>query len=153
MLAIALLLQTEVLHFFAWRNAEISAVLATVVWYALHTDVRRAAVFGLIAGVCEDVLATHTGAAFTISTTITATLAGMLASRFFADSLPLLLGIMFVATLVRNATFWIILSLQGYPSGYAPLHVHQTLKEAVMNGCVLLVVQLLLRWRAAAAQR
>jgi len=152
-LAVALLLQTEVLHFFAFRHAEISAVLVVVIWYALHADLRRAALFGLIAGACEDVLATQTGAAFTISTTVTAALAGTLSSRFFSDSIPLGFAIMFGATVVRDAFFWTVLALQGYPGGYARMHVHESLWQALLNALVLGCLQLIARRRAQLAER
>ncbi len=142
----ALLAQIEVLHFFRFRNAEISLVLIVVVWYAVRVDIRRAAAYGLIAGLFEDVLATQTGAAWTISTTATAILAGMLSRGFFADSIPLIAVIVAVATLIRNLLFWIVMALEGYPAGHAAQHLHQTLWQAALNALFVSVVLWLVRY-------
>ncbi|HEY8314040.1 MAG TPA: rod shape-determining protein MreD [Candidatus Baltobacteraceae bacterium] len=146
-LALALLAQVELLHFARFRGAEVSLVLVVVVWYAIRVDARRAAVYGLIAGLCEDVLATQTGAAWTISTTITAILAGMLSRGFFADSTPLVAGITFIATLIRSLFFWIVMAIEGYPAGYAAIHFHQALWQALLNAALVVVLTLAIRYR------
>ncbi len=135
-LAIALLLQTQVMHYAAFRNAQPSLVLVVVVWYALHAGMRRAAAFGLIAGLCEDALATQTGGAWTISTTLTALFAAALSRWFFADSIAVMGGVAFAATLLRRMVFWIVMALEGYPAGYARLHFHQALWTALLNGAL-----------------
>ncbi|MEO6912705.1 MAG: hypothetical protein ABI182_01615, partial [Candidatus Baltobacteraceae bacterium] len=67
-LLVALLAQISVLHFLTLRDAEVSPVLIVVVWYATTSDMRRAALYGLIAGLCEDILSTGTGGGWTIAT-------------------------------------------------------------------------------------
>ena len=123
----------EVLHYLNVRGGQISIVLVVVVWYALHADLRRAAAFGLIAGLCEDALGTQTGAAWTISTTLTALFANLLSRWFFADSIPVMAGAVFGATLLRQMLFWIVMALQGYPAGYAGVHFHQALWASLLN--------------------
>ncbi len=145
-LLLALLAQIEVLHFFRFRDVEISLVLVAVVWYSVRVDIRRAAAYGLIAGILEDVLATQTGAAWTISTTATAILAGMLSRGFFADSIPLLAVIVAVATLIRDLLFWIVMALEGYPAGHATQHLHQTLWQALLNAVFASVVLSIVRY-------
>lgn len=150
----ALLVQTELLHYVVFRNAEISAVLCVVVWYAIRVDTLRAAIFGLVAGLCEDVVATQTGGAWTISTTATAILAGMLSRGFFADSVPLVAFIVAVATLIRSMLFWIVMALERtYPPGYAVLHFHQALWQALLNAVFMVAVMLALRYRESVALR
>ncbi len=139
------------MHYAAWRHAEPSLVLISVVWYALRTDARRAVLYGLIAGACEDMLGggltgAGTGGGWTIATTATALLVSSLSQRFFADSIPVVAAAVAVATLLRRLIFWIIMSLEGYPKGYASAHVHQALWEALMN--VVLVTALMLAARA-----
>jgi rod shape-determining protein MreD len=141
-LAIAFAAQVTFMHWFTFRGAVPSAVLVVVVWYAIRVDALRASLFGLVAGMCEDILATGTGAAWTISTTVTALLAGMLSRNFFADSLPIGAGIAALATLIRNAIFWMVMSLEGYPPGLASLHAHQTMWQAVLNSILMLVLML-----------
>lgn len=152
-LAIALLLQMEVLHYFNVRGAQPSIVLIIVVWYALHADLRSAAFFGLIAGLCEDVLSAQTGAAWTIATTLTAALAGSLSRWFFADSIPVVALVVFLATLVRQLVFWIVMALEGYPPGYARLHFHGAVWEALLNAAFVIAALLAARYREQRATR
>jgi rod shape-determining protein MreD len=133
-LAIALFSQVEVLHFFSLRGAELSVVLVVVVWYALHSDMRGAAIFGLVAGACEDALSAQTGAAWTVSTTLTAIFSNYLTRWFFADSPASVAFVVIVATLGRRVIFWTVMALEGYPAGYAGIHLHQTVWEAAFNG-------------------
>ncbi len=144
------------MHYLMWRHAEPSLVLVAVVWYALRTDARRAALFGLIAGVCEDLLGgaltgSGTGGAWTIATPATALLASSLSQRFFADSIPVVAAAVAIATLFRRLLFWIIMSLEGYPKGYAQLHFHEALWEALFN--VVLIVALMLAARVVESRR
>ncbi len=149
-MAIALLAQIELMHFLTWRHAEPSLVLVAVVWYALRTDLRRAVVFGLIAGACEDILDgaltdAATGGGWTIATTGTALLVGSLSQGFFADSIPVLTAAVAIGTLVRRLIFWSVLSLEGYPRGYAGIHAHQAIWEALMNAAIAATLMLVLR--------
>jgi rod shape-determining protein MreD len=144
-LAVALIAQSTVLHSFAIRDVVPSVVLVVVVWYAIRVDAPRAALFGLAAGLCEDVLAPHSGGAWTISTTLVAVLAGMLSRGFFADSLPLVCTIVAVATLVRSLLFWTVMGFEGYPPGLGALHFHQALLQAAMNAAVMLAAMLVVR--------
>src|SRR5947209_4525696 len=98
-LGLALLAQSTIVHYVSIRGVVPSLVLVVVVWYAIRADARRAAIFGLIAGACEDALGGSTGAAWTISTTLTAATTSMLSRGFFADSTPLVSAITAVATL------------------------------------------------------
>lgn len=152
-LAAALLAQVELFHYFRFRNAEISGVLLVVAWYAVHVDVRRAALFGLIAGICEDALSAQTGAAWTISTTATAVVAALLSRGFFADSIPLVAAIVVLATLLRDVIFWSTMALEGAPSGLGGWHLHQTLWQAALNALFVALIMLALRWKEALASR
>ncbi len=148
-LALALFAQIELLAGAAIHGAELSTVLVTVVWFAVRVDLRSAALFGLIAGACEDIFSAQTGAAWTLSTTLTAAAASVLSRGFFADSVPLLAVLVLFCTLLRRLIFWVIMALQGYPAGYAGLHFHQALWEAALNAAFTVVAFTLLRfWRA-----
>ena len=143
--AVAILAQTTLLHFVALRNATPSLVLVAVVWFAIRVDARRAATYGLIAGVCEDVLAAGTGAAWTISTMLTATLTSVLSRGFFADSIPLVSLVTVVATLLRALLFWTVMSIEGYPSGMAGVHFHQALWQSLLDAIVMVAAMLVVR--------
>lgn len=147
LLAVSLLAQVTLLHFFTIRGTGISAVLLVVVWYAIHADPRRAAIFGLIAGVLEDTLDMGTGGAWTISTTLTAILAGVISRGFFADSMPLVAGIVVFATLLRSLLFWLVMEGQGYPTGLGWMHFHTAILQAALNAIFIVFVMLIGRYR------
>jgi rod shape-determining protein MreD len=144
-LAAALVAQSTVLHALAIHNVVPSVVLVVVVWYAIRVDAPRAALFGLFAGLFEDVLSPQSGGAWTISTTLVAVLAGMLSRGFFADSLPLVCTIVAFATLVRSLLFWTVMGFEGYPPGLGAMHFREALLQAVMNVAVMLVAMLVVR--------
>lgn len=144
-LAVAVVAQSTVVHYVAIRNVVPSLVLVVVVWYAIRVDARRAALYGLAAGLCEDVLSAQTGAAWTISTCLSAMLASRLSRGFFADSIPLVSAITLAATLVRALFFWVIMALSGYPPGLAWLHFHEALAQAAFNVVVIVAAMLVVR--------
>jgi len=141
----ALLLQSEVLHYFTFRGAQLSIALVVIVWYAVRADFLRAGACGFIAGILEDALSAQTGAAWTISSTFTALFASMLSRWLFADSPPAAAAVVFAATLLRRMIFWIVMALQGYPPGYARLHFHQALWEALLNAVFMVVAMIVAR--------
>jgi rod shape-determining protein MreD len=141
----AIVAQATLLHFVAIRGAIPSLVLVAVVWFAIRVDVRRAAIYGLFAGICEDVLAAGTGGAWTISTTITAMLASVLSRGFFADSIPIVAAATAIATLVRALIFWTVMSLEGYPGGLAGAHFHRALWQALLDVVVMVAAMLIVR--------
>lgn len=150
-LAAALVVQTTVVHALAVRNVVPSFVLVVVVWYAMRVDARRAMLYGLIAGVCEDALAPGTGASWTLSTGASALVASLLTRGFFPDSIPLVAAITVAATLLRALIFWIVMALFGYPAGLSGMHFHEALFAAVLNVAVIVVTMLIVR-RIAALQ-
>jgi rod shape-determining protein MreD len=141
----AVIAQATVVHWFAVRGVVPSLVLVVVVWYAIRVDVLRAAAYGLAAGLCEDVLAAQTGAAWTISTIATAALTSVISRGFFADSIPLVMVVTLVATLVRSLLFWTVMSFEGYPGGLAGMHLRQALGAAALNVAVVIAAMLVAR--------
>jgi rod shape-determining protein MreD len=144
-LAGALVAQATVVHYLAIRNVVPSFVLVVVVWYAVRVDTRRAGLYGLAAGLCEDALSGQTGAAWMIATGLSAMLASRLSRGFFADSIPLASGITVLVTLVRALFFWVVMALSGYPSGLAALHAHEALLQAALNAIVIVTAMLVAR--------
>lgn len=147
----ALVLQTEFAHALTFRGAQPSLVLIAIVWYALRSGMRNAAIFGLCAGLCEDALGAQTGGAWTIASTLTAIGACALTRWMFADSAPILGLLVFCATLLRRMIFWVVMALQGYPPGYARLHLHEALWEALLNAILAVLLLLCMRRRARGA--
>lgn len=126
-------------------NVAPSLVLVVVVWYSIRVDVRRAALYGLVAGFCEDALSAHSGAGWTISTSLSAIVASLLSRGFFADSIPLAVGITFVATLVRALLYWIVAALFGYPPGLGSMHFHEAVAQSLFNACIMIAAMLIAR--------
>ena len=141
----AVIAQATLVHAVSIRGVVPSVVLAVVVWYALRVDVLRAAIYGLAAGLCEDVLAANTGAAWTISTLAAAVTAGILSRGFFADSIPLAAAITIVATLLRALLFWTIMSFEGYPGGLGMMHAREALLAAAFNAALIVAATLAVR--------
>ena len=144
-LVAATIAQGTFVHFLAIRSVVPSVVLVVVVWYAIRVDARRAALFGLFAGFCEDALSAQTGAAWTISTSLSALLASRLSRGFFADSIPLVIAITVIATLVRALLFWIVMALSGYPPGLGTMHFHEALLQAALNAALIVAAMLVVR--------
>jgi rod shape-determining protein MreD len=144
-LAAAILAQSTIVHYFAIHNVVPSFVLAVVVWYAIRVDARRAAIYGLVAGLCEDALSAGSGAAWTIATSLSALLASVLSRGFFADSIPLVIAITIVATLVRALLFWVVAALGGYPSGLGGMHLHEAVVASVLNAIVMVAAMVVAR--------
>jgi rod shape-determining protein MreD len=144
-LAVALLAQSTVVHYLSIRGVVPSLVLVVVVWYAVRVDVGRAAIYGFVAGFCEDALAAQTGAAWTIATSLGASLASLLSRGFFADSVPLVTGIVVVSTLARALFFWVVMALSGYPPGLGAMHLHEALFQAALNVVIVATAMLLAR--------
>jgi rod shape-determining protein MreD len=148
----AVVAQATLVHYVAVRDVVPSFVLVVVIWYAIRVDARRAAVYGLVAGLCEDALSAQTGAAWTISTSLSALAASRLSRGFFADSMPLVTGITVVATLLRALFFWIVMALAGYPPGLGLMHFHEALVQAALNAVVIAGAMLVVRRFGVAAE-
>jgi len=140
-LLLALFAQACFMHAFTIHNVEPNLVLVAVVWYAIRVEGWRAAAYGLAAGFALDLLSFGTtGGAWTIATTAVALVSSTISRGFFADSVPLVATITFVATLVVRLIFWVVMSFEGYPRGLAMIHFHEALFEAVLNALVMTVV-------------
>ena len=141
----AVLAQVTLAHLFTIRDVVPSLVLVAVVWYAIRVDTTRAAAYVLAAGALEDMLATGTGAAWTISTMIAAICAQMISRGFFADSFPLVATITVAATFVRQLAFWIVWGFEGYPPGLASMHFHEAIVQAVLNAVTMMIAMIVAR--------
>ncbi len=142
---IALFVQTTFAQFMVFHGAVPSLVTIAVVLYAAKLGARRGALFGLIAGLLEDCFA-GTAGAWTIATTVTALAVGGISRTFFSDGFAMLGALVAIAVLLRDALFWGVMSLEGYPAGFAVAHAHAAIWQATMTG-VAAVIYLVLRDR------
>jgi rod shape-determining protein MreD len=144
-LALALVAQGTIMHGIVVRGAEPSLVLVTVVWYATRVDVGRATIFGLVAGVGEDLIAFDAGGSWTFATAIAALLASLPRRRFFEDSMPFFMIVTALATLVRDLLYWVLKKIEGFPAGLGTLHFHQALWQALLNALLAALVMVVAR--------
>lgn len=135
-LALAAVLQSTLLHAFAIRNAIPSLTIIVVILYALRVGTKRGLLIGAIGGLFEDALSGGTGGSWTISTALVAIVSGAMSRFFFSDSVPALIIAVALGSLLRNAFFWAIMSLGGYPSGLAATHLHTAILQALYTTIV-----------------
>jgi len=136
--ALLALAQTTIVPLLAIRGSVPSLVTIAVVLYAVRVGARRGALLAIPAGLLEDIFA-GTGGGWTLSTTIVALLVGGLTRRIAADGAFARAVLCAIAVLVRDAIFWAIMALQGYPRGFAGAHLHAALLQAAYTACVALV--------------
>lgn len=141
---IALLLQSTLLHGVTLRGAHISLVTVLVVWTGLRCGVVTGGWLGLILGLLEDALGG--GGANTIASTLIGFGSGMLANRFFSDSLPVFLSAITVATAMRYVATYIFFEfIEGERGLFVPLS-HEFVWAAILNAVAGTIVLLGLRW-------
>jgi len=135
-LAVALLLQTTVLHALHLRGGALSAVFLVVLWYAGSAPAGSGAFFALVAGACEDALSGVTGAAWTIATPI----ATLLAARVVHQTPwrnPLFLGALTgLAALVRSIMFWIVMAIERRAQQVGSAEMHTAVWSAALDALV-----------------
>ena len=130
-----LLLQTMLEPFISFRGAVPSLVTIPLVLYCLRVGARRGARLALPIGLLEDIFA-GTGGAWTIATTIVGLCAGGLSRRVYADGAFVPAVLCALAVLLRNALFWALMHVEGYPVGFAVAHLHQALWSAALTALV-----------------
>ncbi len=135
---LAVFVQTMFAHFVAFHGAVPSLVTIAVVLYAAKVGARRGASLGLLAGVLEDSFA-GSGGAWTVATTLMALAVGGISRTFFSDGFAMLGALVALAVLLRDAIFWIVMSLAGYPRGFAIVHLHAAVWQAAMTGVCALI--------------
>lgn len=137
----ALLLQSTLLHGVTLRGAHLSLVTLLVVWTGLRCGVVGGGWLGLILGLLEDALGG--GGANTIAMTLVGFGSGMLANRFFSDSLPVFLTALAVATAVRYAATYLFFEfVDGERGLFVPMS-HEFVWAAIVSaiaGTVTIVV-------------
>ncbi len=136
--ALLALAQTTIVPLLAVRGAVPSLVAIAVVLYAVRVGARRGAMLAIPAGLLEDVFA-GTGGGWTLSTMIVALLVGGFSRRIFADGAFAPAVLCGIAVVVRDALFWTIMKMEGYPPGFSSAHLHAALLSAAFTTVVALV--------------
>jgi len=140
---LALILQSTSLHGLTFRGAHVSLVTVLIVWTGLRCGVVTGGWLGLILGFLEDALGG--GGANTIAATLVGFGSGMLANRFFSDSLPVLVSALTAATAMRFVANYIFFEfIDGERGLFIPLS-HEFVWSALLNAIVGAIVILALR--------
>lgn len=137
----AIIVQSTLLQPVSLRGAHVSLLTILLVWTGLRCGVTTAGALGLVSGVIEDALGGS--GANVLATTITGLCAGLLNVRFFADSLPVFVGAVAYATLLRGAITYIVSELALGIHGSFHRVSHELIWQCVLNcavaACALLV--------------
>lgn len=136
--ALLVLVQTTFAPYISFRGAVPSLATIPVVLYCVRVGARRGSRLALPVGLLEDIFA-GTGGAWTISTTIMGLCAGGLSRRVFADGAFVPAVLCALCVLLRDALFWGIMRVQGYPVGYAVAHLHAALWSAALTAVAAFV--------------
>ena len=142
--AIAVLLQAVFAHAWTLRGAQPSLLTLLVVWTGLRCGPTTGGWLGLIGGALEDALGG--GGASVLATTCVGFLSGLLSSRFFADSLPVVLAAVAGGTIVRNAIMYLVLEIGLGERGIYHRFAHATAWETLLNCAIAALAVVALRW-------
>jgi len=141
----AVVAQSTLLHGVTLRGAHVSLVTVLLVWTGLRCGVVTGGWLGLLSGLLEDALGG--GGANVLSASLVGFLSGMLANRFFSDSLPVFVGALVGATAIRFAGMYLFFEfVYGERGLFIPMS-HEFVWTALLNAAVGAVVLVCLRAR------
>jgi rod shape-determining protein MreD len=132
------LLQTMLAPYATFRHAVPSLVTIVVVLYSTRAGARRGSIVALAGGALDDVFA-GTGCAWLVATLAVVLFVGIVSRGFFSDGFVTLGGLVALSVGVRDAVFWSVMRLAGYPQGLGTEHVHAALWQAALTGLVTIV--------------
>jgi rod shape-determining protein MreD len=148
---IAVVVQATLLHGVTLRGAHVSLVTVLLVWTGLRCGVVTGGWLGFICGLLEDALGG--GGSNVLSATLVGFLSGMLANRFFSDSLPVFLAALVGATAIRFAAMYFFFEfVYGERGLFGPMS-HEFAWATVLNCVVGTALLLGLRLRGQWSMR
>jgi rod shape-determining protein MreD len=139
----AILAQSTLLHVVSLRGATVSLVTVLLVWTGLRCGVTTGGLLGLCAGLVEDALGG--GGTNVLGTTLVGFGAGLLNTRFFADSLPVFVSAVAGATIVRAVTTYAVLELGFGERGLFHRSSHELVWQILLNVVAAALTVLALR--------
>lgn len=142
----AVVVQATLLHGVTLRGAHISLVTVLLVWTGLRCGVVTGGWLGFLCGMLEEALGG--GGANVLGATLTGFLSGLLANRFFSDSLPVFLGALAASTAVRYATTYLFLEFAFGERALFHTLSHEFAWAALLNCAAGTVILLALRARS-----
>jgi rod shape-determining protein MreD len=142
---IALLQATIVPHFAIWGVFADLPLLVVVSWGLLRGP-REGIIWGFIAGFAVDLFSGAPFGAATLSLMAVGFLCGLGEAAVFRGHLVLPLLIIFLATLLYDLIFLLVVRISGAPVAWIDSLVRLILPSALLNVVLTPVVFLLVRW-------
>jgi rod shape-determining protein MreD len=142
--ALAVILQAAFGHAWTLRGAQPSLLTVLVIWTGLRCGPTTGGWLGLLGGALQDALGG--GGATVLAMTCIGFLSGLLSSRFFADSLPVVIAAVAGGTIVRNAITYLVLEIGLGERGIYHRLAHATAWETLLNCVFAALAVIVLRW-------
>lgn len=139
----AIVVQSTILHSLSVGGARPSLLTVLLVWTGLRCGVATGGLLGFVAGLVEDGLGS--GGANVFGTTLVGFGAGLLNVRFFADSLPVFVSAVAVATIVRGAFTYLVMEIGLGERGMFHRYSHELVWQVLLNAVTAALTLLVLR--------
>ncbi len=145
LVVIAILQTTLVPHLAIWGVFADLPLLVVVSWSLLRGP-REGILWGFVAGVTVDLFSGAPFGASTLALIAVGLLAGLGAATVFRAQVALPLLVMFLATLVYDLLFLLVVRISGNPVAWLESLYRLILPSAVLNAMLTPVVFLTMRW-------
>ena len=145
LIAIAILQSTIVPQLAVWGVFADLPLLVVVSWSLLRGS-REGIVWGFIAGVAVDLFSGAPFGAATLPMIAVGFLSGLGQAAVFRAHIALPLVAMFLATVVYDLLFLLVVRISGYPVAWVESLLRLVLPSAVLNTVLMPVLFIIMRW-------
>jgi rod shape-determining protein MreD len=145
LIAIAILQSTIVPQLAVWGVFADLPLLVVVSWSLLRGS-REGIVWGFIAGVAVDLFSGAPFGAATLPMIAVGFLSGLGQAAVFRAHIALPLVAMFLATVVYDLLFLLVVRISGYPVAWLESLLRLVLPSAVLNTVLMPVLFIIMRW-------
>lgn len=146
MLAVVAILQTTLVPSLTIWGVFANLPLLIVVCWGLLRGPREGALWGFIAGLMVDLLSGAPFGAATLSLIVVGFLAGLGEATVFRASIVLPMVVMFLATVVYDLLFLLIVQISGQPVALLDSIWRLVLPSALLNAALTPIFFLTMRW-------
>lgn len=145
MVVVAILQTTLVPHVAIWGVFADLPLLVVVSWGLLRGP-REGILWGFVAGLAVDLFSGAPFGAATLALIAVGLLAGLGAATVFRAHVTLPLLAMFLATIVYDLFFLLVVRISGYPVAWLESLYRIILPSAVLNAVLTPVIFVVMRW-------
>jgi rod shape-determining protein MreD len=146
LLAVVAILQTTIVPGLTVWGVFANLPLLVVVSWSLLRGPREGAIWGFIAGLMVDLLSGAPFGAATLSLITVGFLAGLGEATVFRARIALPMIVMFLATIVYDLLFLLIVQISGQPVAWLDSIFRLVLPSAILNAVLIPIVFLATRW-------